>query len=303
MLIRGDVAVIGVDHGYGNIKTASCSFPTGITAHDKKPYFTENLLVYEGRYYTVGQGHKEYRNLKVNDIDYYLMTLAAIGRELATQRRTSAKVFLAAGLPLSWVMDQQEAFKSYLLQNQTVQFNFRGMDYEVKFVGAEVYPQSFAAVASKLNEFKGVNMIADIGNGTVNLLRVIDRKPDPTTMVTEACGVKDCSIAMRLALANEHAGAKVDDSIIERIILKGTDEIDSEYLKTLVEAAKTYTASLFRRMREDGYDPRTMKLYVMGGGSCLIQNFGDFDSSRVTFNNDLHANAKGYETLAAMTLK
>lgn len=303
MLIRGDVAVIGVDHGYGNIKTASCSFPTGITAHDKKPYFTENLLVYEGRYYTVGQGHKEYRNLKVNDIDYYLMTLAAIGRELATQRRTSAKVFLAAGLPLSWVMDQQEAFKSYLLQNQTVQFNFRGMDYEVKFVGAEVYPQSFAAVASRLNEFKGVNMIADIGNGTVNLLRVIDRKPDPTTMVTEACGVKDCSIAMRLALANEHAGAKVDDSIIERIILKGTDEIDSEYLKTLVEAAKTYTASLFRRMREDGYDPRTMKLYVMGGGSCLIQNFGDFDSSRVTFNNDLHANAKGYETLAAMTLK
>lgn len=303
MLIRGDVAVIGVDHGYGNIKTAGCVFPTGITAHEKKPYFTENLLVYEGHYYTVGQGHKEYRNLKVSDSDYYLMTLAAIGRELATQRRTSAKVFIAAGLPLSWVMDQQEAFKAYLMQNSSAQFTFRGTEYSVEFVGAEVYPQSFAAVASRLHEFKGVNMIADIGNGTVNLLRIVDRKPDPTTMVTEACGVKDCAIAMRLALANEHAGAKVDDSIIERIIRKGTDEIDSEYLKTLVNAARSYTDSLFRRMREDGYDPRTMKLYVMGGGCCLIQNFGDFEESRVTFNNDLHANAKGYETLAAMSLK
>ncbi len=303
MLIRGEVAVIGVDHGYGNIKTASCAFPTGITAHDKKPYFTENLLVYEGRYYTIGQGHKEYRNLKVSDSDYYLMTLAAIGRELYTQRRTSAKVFLAAGLPLSWVMDQQEAFNAYLMQNQSAQFTFRGIDYSVEFVGAEVFPQSFAAIASRLQEFKGVNMIADIGNGTVNLLRVVDRKPDPTTMVTEACGVKDCAIAMRLALANEHAGAKVDDSIIERIIRKGTDEIDSEYLSTLVNAARTYTDGLFRRMREDGYDPRTMKLYVMGGGSCLIQNFGDYDAKRVTINNDLHANAKGYEALAAMSLK
>lgn len=303
MLIRGNVAVIGVDHGYGNIKTASCAFPTGVIAHDKKPYFTENLLLYEGRYYTIGQGHKEYRNLKVSDNDYYLMTLAAIGRELATQRRTNAKVYLAAGLPLSWVMDQQEAFRAYLLQNQSAQFTFRGTDYSVEFVGAEIYPQSFAAIASRLHEFKGVNMIADIGNGTVNLLRVVDRKPDPTTMVTEACGVKDCAIAMRLALANEHAGAKVDDSIIERIIRKGTDEIDRDYLNTLVNAARSYTDGLFRRMREDGYDPRTMKLYVMGGGSCLIQNFGDFDDSRVDFNNDLHANAKGYEALAAMSLK
>lgn len=303
MFIRGDEAVIGVDHGYGNIKTACCVFPTGITAHDKKPYFTENLLIYEGRYYTVGHGHKEYRNLKVSDNDYYLMTLAAIGRELAIQHRTSAKVLLAAGLPLSWVMDQQEAFKAYLMQKKSVQFTFRGTDFSVEFIGAEIYPQSFAAVASRLHEFKGVNMIADIGNGTVNLLRVIDRKPDPTTMVTEACGVKDCAIAMRLALANEHAGAKVDDSIIERIIRKGTAEIDSEYLNPLVNAARVYTDGLFRRMREDGYDPRTMKLYVMGGGSCLIQNFGDFDPSRVTFNNDIHANAKGYEALAAMSHK
>ena len=27
--------IIGIDHGYGNIKTAHTCFPTGVTAHDK----------------------------------------------------------------------------------------------------------------------------------------------------------------------------------------------------------------------------------------------------------------------------
>ena len=200
-------------------------------------------------------------------------------------------------------MDQQDEFKAYLLKNDEAEFNFRGTEFAVKFVGGTIYPQSFAAVADRLTEFRGVNMIADIGNGTVNLLRIIDSRPDPTTMATEACGVKDCAVAMRLALANEHAGAKVDNSIIERIIRKGAADVDAGYLKTMTQAARVYTESLFRRMREAGYDPKTMRLHVLGGGSCLIRNFGEYDPARVTFNNDIHANAKGYEHLALAGLK
>ena len=50
--------VIGIDHGYGNIKTARTCFQTGVTAHYQEPTFKSNLLVYGGRYYTVGDGHK-----------------------------------------------------------------------------------------------------------------------------------------------------------------------------------------------------------------------------------------------------
>ena len=41
-----------------------------------------------------------------------------------------------------------------------------------------------------------------------------------------------------------------------------------------------------------------MRLYVMGGGSCLIRNFGQYDPDRVTINDDICATAKGYELLA-----
>ncbi len=41
--------IIGIDHGYGNMKTANSCFPTGITAYDHEPLFTADMLVYGGR--------------------------------------------------------------------------------------------------------------------------------------------------------------------------------------------------------------------------------------------------------------
>ena len=67
--------VIGIDHGYGNIKTASSCFRTSVKAYDTEPTFTSNMLVYNGRYYIIGEGHKEFIPEKQNDDDYYILTL------------------------------------------------------------------------------------------------------------------------------------------------------------------------------------------------------------------------------------
>jgi|GEM_PF-5205681 len=52
-----DKVIIGIDHGYGNIKTANHVFRTGVLKSDGEPLFTKNLLVYDGKYYTIGEGH------------------------------------------------------------------------------------------------------------------------------------------------------------------------------------------------------------------------------------------------------
>ena len=46
-----NVKVIGIDHGFGNVKTASCCFRSGVTLCEKEPTFKANMLVYDGRYY------------------------------------------------------------------------------------------------------------------------------------------------------------------------------------------------------------------------------------------------------------
>ena len=42
--------IIGLDHGYGNMKTAHACFQTGVTRHEKEPTFKSNLLFYDGWY-------------------------------------------------------------------------------------------------------------------------------------------------------------------------------------------------------------------------------------------------------------
>lgn len=56
------------------------------------------------------------------DEEYYLLTLMAIARELNVFSIREADVHLAAGLPLTWIRNQREAFRSYLLQNPEVHY-------------------------------------------------------------------------------------------------------------------------------------------------------------------------------------
>ena len=51
-----DFLIVGIDHGYGNIKTANTVTPTGITKLDAAPTFAKNTLYYDGSYYLIGEG-------------------------------------------------------------------------------------------------------------------------------------------------------------------------------------------------------------------------------------------------------
>ena len=90
----------------------------------------------------------------------------------------------------------------------------------------------------------------------------------------------------------------VDDAVIEEVLRYGEADIGKQYLEAIRESARDYAAGIMRRLREHEYNPDLMKLYVMGGGSCLIKNFTEYDPNRVTINGDICATAKGYELLA-----
>ena len=53
------VLVTAIDHGFGNMKTVNTCFKTGVVVYDSEPTFKNNLLVYQGRYFKIGEGHKE----------------------------------------------------------------------------------------------------------------------------------------------------------------------------------------------------------------------------------------------------
>ena len=297
-----DPVVIAVDHGYGNIKTSHFCFRSGVTVHDKEPVIKNDMLIYNGRYYVIGDEHLEFASVKTENQDYYILTLVAIAKELRYRNLTRARVHLAAGLPLTWVTEQRDSFKAYLLQNEAVDFTYRGTDYHVGFTGADVFAQGISAVAMELRNFRGVNLLCDIGNGTMNVLYINNGKPVSTRCFTEKYGTQQCMIAVREQLMRKY-GAAVDDEVIETVMRTGTADIASKYLDVITAAAAEYVAGIMRRLREHEYNPELMRLYVMGGGSCLIKNFGVYDPDRVTINEDICATAKGYEALAIRNLR
>jgi len=176
------------------------------------------------------------------------------------------------------------------------------LSYRIRIVGAEVFPQGFAAIAPNLQEYTGSYMLCDIGNGTMNILRILNRKPDPKQMFTEKYGVHQCILALREALLREH-NAQPDEALLHSFLQNGTAGLEEGLEQTMTQVAKGYAAKVFRKLREHGYDSRLMKLYVVGGGGCLLKNFCPIDERRVEINSDICAAAKGYEYMAAVQIR
>ena len=294
--------IVGIDHGYGNIKTADHCFKTGIIGYDAEPLFTKDMLEYGGRYYLIGEGHKEFLPDKIKDEDYYLLTLVAIAEELKDKGLTEADVIIAAGLPLTWTSGQTAEFAAYLYNNEEASFPYQHTAYRVRISGVKVWPQCCAAVAEFVSTMKGLSVVADIGNGTMNTLFLTSGRPMSSKMYTEKFGTYQCTLAIREKFMQK-TRREINDVIIDEVLQNGTADIPAADLKIIKTTATEYVKDIFRRLREHGYDEGTMTLYITGGGGCLVKNFYKCNPDRVKFVDDICAAAKGYEYMAELQLK
>ena len=123
---------IGIDHGYGNIKTAHHIFESGVIERAKESELAGMTVEYEGKFYDIGSTHKEYQMDKVWDEDYYILTLAALVKELKGRGLCNASVILTVALPIKWLGEQGEGSRKYLLRNKEVTFRCNDTRYLVK---------------------------------------------------------------------------------------------------------------------------------------------------------------------------
>jgi hypothetical protein len=144
--------IIGIDHGYYAIKTAHCSFPAGLTSYgEHEPYTRQGLLEFGGCFFVCGSGRQPIQRDKTVNDNYYLLTLAAIAKEI--QQRglpPECSVRIAAGLPLTSFGRDKPKFRDYLLRsNQPVNFKFEGVEYSITIEEVAVFPQGYAALMTE----------------------------------------------------------------------------------------------------------------------------------------------------------
>ena len=271
--------IVGVDHGYGNMKTAHRVFRTGVECMEEEPIVSKNFVRYKDKFYVIGESHLVYQGNKTDSEDFYILTLAALAEELKFRGLHEANVILAVGLPLAWMKSQGADFRHYLMKEQELHFEFRKERYYVHLCGVEIFSQGFAAVVN-LGAMQGMNMLADIGNGTMNVMQIVDNKPLEKSLVTEKFGVGICMKEIQKELSKEN-GEDISEMLIEPLLRNGLQERTDSTAKKVEHIATRYTENIRRRLTDYGYKEGLVHLYVIGGGGCLIRNYSDLAEKKL----------------------
>ena len=296
------VLILACDNGYGNTKGAHVVFRTSVDVSDTPPAFSKDYLEHKGKYYILSEGHKNFVADKVMDDDTYILTLATIAKELKMRGLHEAKIHLAVGLPLKWVKAQREAFRQYMLRDRFVDFKYKDERYKVEIVDCTVMPQCYAAVAEKLKEFKGMNLLVDIGNGTMNLMYLNNGRAAENKSWTEKFGINQCAIRIKNAVRDK-TGTEMPEDVVENFLRTGKTDIEEPYVSIMVGEAEAYVQDIFSKLKDYEYNEKLMKLHFMGGGAKIVEVLGKYDPDRTHFIHDICATAKGYEYYCYMILR
>ena len=297
-----DGEIIGVDHGYAAVKSPHFTFPAGVAAHDYEPYTQKDTLEYGGKYYVVGSGRQPLLKDKTLTDDYYLMTLAAVAREIELRNMSrTVRVHLAAGLPLTSFGREKKPFRDYLLRNrQPVQFRFEGIDYTVMITDVSLFPQGYAALSiqNDLRDEPSV-ILADIGGWTVDLMRVDNQKPDAATCRTLEQGMIRCldEIAEQV---RRRLGLSMTAAQIESILRGDTNSIADNVREIVDREAEICAGRLLSGIMECGMDYHVTPVVFTGGGAALMKRYlpPSANLARAVILDDVRLNAKAYEKIA-----
>ena len=296
-----DTLAIGVDHGYAAMKSAHVSFPTGLVEYEHEPYTQQDVLEYNGKFYVVGSGRQPLQKDKTLTDDYYLLTLAAVAKELACRKAdATASVHLAAGLPLTSFGRDKKKFRAYLLQDgRPVFFLFEGIAYTVRITEVSLFPQGYAAVLTQpdlLNEPSVI--LADVGGWTVDLMRLDNRIPNAATCRSLELGMIRCldEIAEQV---RRNLGLSMTAAQIESVLCGEASSVDDNAKQIIHREADGYARRLLSAIAESGLDARAMPAVFLGGGAALLKRRVRATEGlcRPVILDDVCLNAKGYERL------
>ena len=294
--------VIGVDHGYAAMKTVHGSFPSGLVAYEHEPYTQKNVLEYGGTYYVVGSGRQPLQKDKTRTEDYYLLTLAAIAKEIRQRGETQkCSVTLAAGLPLAGFGREKKPFRDYLLRSsQPVKFSFEGTPYEVTIEDVKLFPQGYSGIAihPELIQNEPSVLLMDIGGWTVDLMRLDNGVPNAATCRSLELGMIRCMDETKEQIRRD-AGLSVTDAQVERVLAGKGCSMDDKACAIIQRQGRLYTERLLSAAMEAGFDLKAMPVVMLGGGAAVVKgNVRPQDGLCRVFAllND-RVNAEGYERI------
>ena len=295
--------IIAIDHGNYNIKTAHDCFMAGLAQHSVRPPMAEEVLEYNGSFWTLSGKRLSYRRDKTKDESYFILSLFAIARELlhAGSHNSTAKVDLAVGLPPEHYGILRDKFAQYFKRSQSIYFVYNDKPFTIMIGNVYVYPQAFAAIAprkTQMNHHLRVFLV-DIGGYTTDVLLLRSGKPDMQFCRSLEMGVitMNNDIIRRVGALHD---MQIEDDHISAVLSGKETILPEDVKKTIRDAADHHAKDILDKLRELQVDLRSNPAVFIGGGSVLYRKYleGSPMVASAMFVEDPNANALGYRTLA-----
>jgi len=293
---------IGIDHGYYAIKTRHHSFPAGVSVYNHEPYTLQNTLELGGRYFVCGTGRQPIQRDKTENDNYYLLTLAAIAKEIQQRgASTECSVTIAAGLPLARYGRDKKPFREYLLRSsQAVSFKFEGTAYKITVEDVKLFPQGYSAIAlhPELVQNEPSVLLMDIGGWTVDLMRLDNRVPNAASCRSLELGMIRCLDEIREQVRRD-TGLSVTDAQAERVLAGQPCSMDEAARGIIQAQGRLYTERLISAVMEAGFDLKALPVVILGGGASVVKrNISPKDGlCRAFYLPDDKVNAEGFERI------
>ena len=296
-----EVIVIGIDHGFGDIKTRNCCFSTGIDKVPSPPIVYDNVLEYMNCCYHIGGDRLKIQESKTENDNYYILTLAAIAKELKIRGIKSGRIVLAVGLPIGRFASEKSKFINYLNKNKMIRFKYERVPYEIILDKVLVYPQCFSAIVERLPELNGLAYVVDIGSWTIDTLKVLNRTPDESGCSSSPEGVITCIHKIQ-DVCDEKLNCKLDEHLIKEYMMYGKVSLNQDFTDIIDNELTKYTERILRTLIENGINTKVTPIIFVGGGANLVKNYGGLIQKNISYVEDVKANACGYEILANLYL-
>lgn len=297
MIKKNEKVFIGIDHGYGFIKTANSIFKAGIKEIPVEPPIMDDILQYKNSIYVIGQSRNESSVDKTINENYYILTLAALAKELdANNTRKAANVVLCVGLPYSFYSNQKDSFKRYLLKDKHLKFKFENKNYQVDLKDVMIFPQGFASIAEKFNSYEDKYIsVVDWGSRTIDVITFENLKA-----IHEQCFSLDNTGSLDLIdgirrVYLQKFGVDIKEDTVQKLLMGKKTNIPEENKKMIEKLIKAYIKDCIKTLKNKDISDN---IILCGGAGSIIKKHITL-SETVTIIDDIFFNAKGYEKLGS----
>ena len=325
-----DKLIVGVDAGNFNCKTQTQCFTSGFVELAGSEIRYNDLLEYNGRVYALTSDRLPLRDDKTGDDDFFILTLFAIGKELARHQVPSGEypVVLAPGLPpghltVAGLMDRTQNY-----YKRQVEFVFNGKEYKLDIGTVIVCPQGFAALLapvltdemealSRTNRLLGAArpidilvqepqaILIDIGGGTTDPIPLEWGAPKPSIKLSMSEGIVDAYNEIS-AVIKSKTGRDLPENAINMLLngKKGV-RVTSEEAEMIYSGIERYSQHLQKKLLETKLPFSSSYNLLLGGGSAVLKSCWEktaYHFGKLDFIREIRVNAMGFEEYALKVL-